>query len=437
MASFTKSWCFFTTILLGLAYVSCLAADGKPFGKSVLVVLDDLKTKQTHSIFFNSLTDRGYKLTYVPAEESLELKKYGEWNYDNIILFAPEAEELPVAEVLEFIDSGRNVLLAGSPSLADPTREIASECNVEFADEETFVIDHFNYDASDIGAHTLVVADNFVNDAPAIVSGISAPVLFRGIAQDIEENSELLFALLSGSTTAYADNPGSAVEDLHVAGQRTVLFSVLQARNNARVGFSGSLELFSDKLINAAVQKHGDAKKHEKSGNLQFVQQVTQWVFQERGILRATNVNHHRVGETETPATYTIKENVTFSVVIEEWDAVKGQFIPFKANDVQLEYRMLDPYVRAPLKSDNAGRFSTTFQLPDVYGIFTFKIDYTRKGYGFLSAISRVPVRPFRHNEYERFIGSAYPYYASALSMLGGVFAFSWFFLYHRDRKQQ
>lgn len=121
--------------------------------------------------------------------------------------------------------------------------------------------------------------------------------------------------------------------------------------------------------------------------------------------------------------------------MIEEWDGAKEQFVPFKANDVQLEFRMLDPYVRLPLKADNTGRFSATFQLPDVYGIFTFKVDYTRKGYGFLTAISRVPVRPFRHNEYERFIGSAYPYYASAVSMMGGLFAFSWFFLYHRDRK--
>jgi len=126
---------------------------------------------------------------------------------------------------------------------------------------------------------------------------------------------------------------------------------------------------------------------------------------------------------------------VTFSVRIEEYDGVAGKFVPFKANDVQLEYRMLDPYVRSTLKGDDKGTFSTTFTLPDVYGIFTFKVEYVRKGYGFLSTISRVPVRPFRHNEYERFIGSAFPYYAGATSMLGGLFLFSFVFLYHRERK--
>ena len=34
-----------------------------------------------------------------------------------------------------------------------------------------------------------------------------------------------------------------------------------------------------------------------------------------------------------------------------------------------------------------------------------------------------VPIRPFKHNEYERFIGQAFPYYASAASMMAGFLA--------------
>lgn len=30
----------------------------------------------------------------------------------------------------------------------------------------------------------------------------------------------------------------------------------------------------------------------------------------------------------------------------------------------------------------------------------------------------QIPVRPFRHNEYERFIPAAYPYYGAAFSMV-------------------
>jgi len=42
-------------------------------------------------------------------------------------------------------------------------------------------------------------------------------------------------------------------------------------------------------------------------------------------------------------------------------------------------------------------------------------------------------VRPREHTQYERFILSAYPYYASAFSMMIGLFIFSLVFLHHRD----
>ena len=42
----------------------------------------------------------------------------------------------------------------------------------------------------------------------------------------------------------------------------------LQARNNARVIFSGSLDFFSDNFFNSAVQSNNGRLKAEKSGNL-------------------------------------------------------------------------------------------------------------------------------------------------------------------------
>jgi oligosaccharyltransferase complex subunit beta len=43
-----------------------------------------------------------------------------------------------------------------------------------------------------------------------------------------------------------------------------------------------------------------------------------------------------------------------------------------------------------------------------------------------------VPVRPFKHNEYERFLVAAYPYYASGFSTMAAFFVFGFFFLYHK-----
>ena len=94
---------------------------------------------------------------------------------------------------------------------------------------------------------------------------------------------------------------------------------------------------------------------------------------------------------------------------------------------------MLDPYVRKTLAHDGRGRFHVAFKAPDAYGVFKFSVEYRRLGYSWLSLQRTVPVRPFRHNEYERFIPAAYPYYGAAFSMMAGFLAFGFVFLYHRD----
>jgi oligosaccharyltransferase complex subunit beta len=94
---------------------------------------------------------------------------------------------------------------------------------------------------------------------------------------------------------------------------------------------------------------------------------------------------------------------------------------------------MLNPYIRTYLQGDANGKFSKTFLTPDIYGIYKFRIQYRRPGYSTLSFSDQVSVRPFAHNEYERFILSAYPYYISTFSMMVGFFLFGFGFLYHKD----
>jgi len=388
------------------------------------------------------LEDRGYELDFVTSEsKGINFRKYGEWQYDNLILFAPsiqEVEGLTEEDLIDFIDAGKNIIVAADSNIGDLIGSVASECNVLYDESETFAVDHFNFDVSDYdGKHNLIVAENLIDSTPILGGKIKAPVLFRGVAQDIEEDSAVLFPILSGYSTTYSAPADGSIsqENLHVAGKKTVLVSALQARNNARVIFAGSLEMFSDKFFNSPVQKSsatGNAQKYEKSGNEDFCKQIARWVFQERGILRVKNVHHHKVGETEAPNMYTIKDDIEYSIEIEELQGKK--WIPFTTNDVQLEFIRLDPHVRTTLASDGNGRFSSTFKIPDVYGVFTFKVEYNRKGFGYLNSIVRVDVRPFRHNQYERFLVAAYPYYASAFSMMAGLFIFSWFFLYHKQK---
>jgi oligosaccharyltransferase complex subunit beta len=76
------------------------------------------------------------------------------------------------------------------------------------------------------------------------------------------------------------------------------------------------------------------------------------------------------------------------------------------------------------------GTFATEIHVPDTYGVFKFVVDYKRLGYSYIELSEQVPVRPFKHNEFERFILSAFPYYTSALSCMAAFFVFSFVFLY-------
>lgn len=425
-------------LLIFVCFILFVSAEQEhgPGGKRTLAILGDLKIKSTHSKFFHNLEENGYNIEYVSADQKANLDTFGEWNYDNLIIFAPAATELArisTQDVLDFIDSGHNLIIAADSSLEDPIRDIATECNIEFDDQETNVIDHLHYDASDNGDHTLLAVTNYPSEISIVFPyEIKAPVLFRGVGQDIEEDSPLLFSLLSGYSTTYSHSKIENIKELHVSGPKTSLVTALQARNNARAIFSGSLELFSDKFFTSRVETV-DGKKFDKSGNEDFTKSIISWAFQERGILRYKNLIHHRKGETKAPDVYTIKENIEFSIELEEWRG--RRWVPFNAKDVQLEFSMIDPHVRTFLTNDGKGKYTTSFELPDRYGVFTFRIEYVRRGYGFLTAIERVPVRPFRHNQYERFIDSAFPYYASAFSMMVGLFIFSWIFLYHKEKK--
>lgn len=425
--------------MLGVLAMAAIAyASYMPSGGKTLVLLDSLNTRDTHSVFFKSLVDRGHTLTFKLADDaSLSLIKFGEFVFDHLIIFAPSVEEfggaLSVTEIVKFIDEGGNVLVAASSSVGDAVRELASECGFEFDDEATAVIDHVHFDKTiDDGHHTAIVADSkHMLNAPLIVGKAKAPVLFRGTGMIADRANPLTLQLLTADTTAYSANPDKPINEYpHAVGKSVVLVGALQARNNARVVFTGSLEMFGDEFRNAAVTPFvGNGVP--SSGNGALVDALSEWVLKERGVLRFTNVEHHLKGEKNPRPSYIITQEVTYAITIEELQ--NGEWRPFQAKDVQMEFVRIDPFVRAYLKPDSKGKFTLTYKLPDVYGVFKFVVDYSRLGYTFLHSSTQISVRPLEHTQYERFIRSAYPYYVSAFSMFVGLWLFSCVFIHYKE----
>ena len=118
---------------------------------------------------------------------------------------------------------------------------------------------------------------------------------------------------------------------------------------------------------------------------------IAQWTFKQNGVLRVVEVKHHLAGETKPPQAYIIEEDVIYSIKIEELS--KGQWRPFQNKDVQLEFFRIDPFVRTFLKPTADGEFRIAFKLPDVYGVFKFKVDYDRIGYTHLFSSTQVSLK--------------------------------------------
>jgi oligosaccharyltransferase complex subunit beta len=418
--------------LFSVLFVSGLAAADN----RVLVLLENLTVKETHSIYFKSLQESGLELTYKVADDSsLHIKKYGQFLYDHIIVFSPSVEEfggdLSAEAITEFIDEGGNILVAGSSNIGEVLREVASEVGFEVDDEGTAVIDHLNYDAKDQGKHTLVVADpkNLVK-SDKIVGGVSSPLLYRGVGLLVDHENPLVLEILTGSSTSYSHNPDTPIKEFpHAVGKQTVLIAGLQARNNARVIFSGSFEFFSDEFFTSKVEPvTGTA---QASGNKDLALSLTKWCFKQSGVLKVDSVSHNKAGESKEPGHYTIKDDAVYTIVVKE--LVNGKWVGYDGKDMQMEFVRIDPFVRITLDNQKDGKMVGKFKVPDTYGVYQFKVNYHRVGYTRVYTTTQISVVPLRHNQYERFIGSAYPYYASAFSMMAGVCIFSFVFLHFKE----
>jgi len=220
------------------------------------------------------------------------------------------------------------------------------------------------------------------------------------------------------------------------SGNSLSLIAALQMRNNARITFIGSLKMLSDEYFISAIKSSSDDTEYDKSGNEEFMALISSWSFGERGILRVSNSTHHQQQKNENdditlnPTRYRIKDLVTYYAKIEEYRLECDCWKPFRENDVQFEFIRLDSFIRQFLEHDNNGNYKINFMLPDVFGIYKFTINYKRKGWGYLFTEQLVSVRPFRHDEYQRFLTAAYPYYLGSASMIIGFIVFTFIFLF-------
>lgn len=187
---------------------------------------------------------------------------------------------------------------------------------------------------------------------------------------------------------------------------------------------------------------------HAKSGNGAFLADLVRWTFRRSGILRVNSSALVRSSDALAGPTYRIREELVrtrcfinsprsltrrcyspqdYTLSISALDQ-QGQWQPFVMDDAQFDLTMLDPHLRLPLtivaETSGSTVYGARFHTPDRHGVFTLRTDYRRPGWTWLEDKVLLSVTPLRHDEYDRFIAGAWPYYGGALSVSSATVLF-------------
>lgn len=428
------------TLLLGRMLAEMTRAP-PVVGPKTLVVLPDLAQKQTYLTFLKSLKGAGHTLEFKTCKEKgYKLVSFGKTKYTNAVVFCPHVtvSELSSKKLVEFNERGGNLLVGLDAQPTDTWRKFAMANGWKLHSKSTRVQDHFHSDGE--GG---VLTTNWLQNEGIFPSSElkDTPVVFdseTGTSMSGRKNAHWAVSLLSASNAGFSANPESEALDTTAAeavGQNVVLVGALEGKNGARVTMAGTVSLFADRTFNTAVTNNFDGTRYAKPANAAFAAAVGEWAFGRRGYLRVTNRRHFQQQDNSTgtvtlsPTTYRIADDVEYRFDLEEFR--RGEWVPYGADNIEFEFIRLDPFVRQLAVHEGEGKYSVKFRVPDTFGVYKFSVKYNRRGYTTMHFDDMVSVRPFAHNEYDRFLVVAYPYYAGAFAMLGGFLVFSWVFLHH------
>lgn len=419
-------------LLLAAIYAAALASAQQSPTNQVLVVIENDSVLKTHSRFIDSLVTIGKAIDARPASsKSFELSADGEYLYDAVVLLCPTApkmeHKLSVGSIIRFVDAGRSVFVAAGHGYSDYTSKVAASIGIDLDSKSNKLTDHQRvFEPLDDGSHSFIRAGGLVKSKYLFgdESIAGEHIVFSGPAATLFTDNELVDNVIWGSGSCYSSDGGAKpiTKIPRAAGSACLMAASVSTRVGSRVAYFGSFDALSNKVFDKAGKNHEGA-----------MTSFLAWTLGHTGVLRTKNLVHSSVDDSgELANEYRVKDTVKFAIDVQVWDGPKGIWTAYVADDIQVEFVMLNPWVRQRLQYSGSpnGTYVAEIAVPDQIGVYKFNIQYFRPGVSPLMVSKVVPVRPYLHNEYERFIGMASPYYAASFSMLIGVFLMGLVVLY-------
>jgi oligosaccharyltransferase complex subunit beta len=179
----------------------------------------------------------------------------------------------------------------------------------------------------------------------------------------------------------------------------------------------------ADNVIASALQTRVDSRVTIVSGNHWFQtmnqpgEELLMWTFQKSGQLRVDSYTHRNLEGRNDGRGYRIGDHVELRICLSTGKL--GGWESTQPKDMQMELTMLDAWLRADLLPTSDGCLSTgPVKLPDRYGTYSLKVRYQRRGWPHLIKREIFIVRPFHHDEAQRHVTAALPYYLAWFGMM-------------------
>jgi oligosaccharyltransferase complex subunit beta len=334
-------------------------------------------------------------------------------------------------------------MIFGSSDASKFMRELVNEFGVDYDDYESELKDslYLHQDSGITGLNKqllnlydeeIIISKNIIGISN-IFNKPNGYILYKGIGMDLDPQNKYVFPILSGDKNSYSVSKSTG--EVYSNGEHIKLVNGYQARNNKRIVVLGSTEICSDKFYYLSMTE--DNKSMLESPNAVFCQDILNWNFQRTGVLKFENARHNN-NEGKSLETYRIKDYLEYYIDILEYDYKTNSWKNYESDDVQLSFIMMNPYYINQMKRlYNKPTYYVKFRAPEKHGVFKFIVDYHRTGYSYIFSSTKVPLRPFYHNEFPRFIPCAYPYYLSVFVILGAFIIFSILFLYGKETIKQ
>ena len=91
----------------------------------------------------------------------------------------------------------------------------------------------------------------------------------------------------------------------------------------------------------------------QQYGNKGFVSDLIKWTFQKQGIVRFRDMHYRGVDSLSHETVFNVGEKIYYQVEAEQFNSESSEWEAYLSDDIQMEFVMLDPWVRATLSNKN------------------------------------------------------------------------------------